>query len=130
MAQTKLNVTYIKTAGANPGDILRVGSTGNVEYSSSNNIAINSASQLITGTNSNTYALTSTVATNTSVMVMIEGITQIPAVDYFVNGSNIVFTSSVEANANIEIRYFTGLNSIVTNVISRSLSYGFTRMFS
>jgi hypothetical protein len=130
MAQTKLNVGYLKTQGAVAGDILRVGSTGNVEYSSYNNVAINSISQLITGTNANTYALTNSSATNTSVMVMIEGITQIPTVDYFVSGQNIVFTSSVEANANIEIRYFTGLNSIVTNVISRSLSYGFTRMFS
>lgn len=132
MAQTKLNIGYLKTLGSNTYDYLRVGTTGNVEFVTGI-FVINPTTQLITGTSSNTYTLNATDATNTSILVIVEGLIQIPLVDYFVYGSNLLLTSVPDTNANIEIRYLGQVsNGNVTSSTSttRSTSYTFARIFS
>jgi hypothetical protein len=132
MAQTKLNVGYLKTLGANTYDYLRVGTTGNVEFATGV-FVINPTTQLITGTSSNTYTLAGPEATNTSILVIIEGLIQIPLIDYFVYGSNLLLTSIPDTSANIEIRYLGQVSNVnVTSSTSttRSTIYTFARIFS
>jgi hypothetical protein len=101
---TKLNVAYIKTAGANTYDVLRVGTSGNLEYTNAGLVYANT--QVITGaSNYVNYNLNSYGATNTSIIVSIEGLIQIPGVDYFVTGQTLTLTSNPDPNANIEVRY-------------------------
>jgi hypothetical protein len=103
MAQTKLNVAYLKTLGANTFDILRVGSTGNVEFSQGITYA---NTQIIAGSSNYTsYNLQNSGASNINILVSIEGLVQIPGVDYYVSGQTLTLTSPPDTNANIEIRY-------------------------
>jgi len=50
-----------------------------------------------------TFAATSGITANT-VLVLIDGITQVPTSDYTVSGSDVVFTSAPPANSAIQIR--------------------------
>jgi hypothetical protein len=63
-------------------------------------------SQIITGSSSFVnYNLNYSNTTNSSIFVAIEGIIQIPGVDYYVNGQTLTLTSAPDTGANIEVRY-------------------------
>ena len=63
-------------------------------------------SQVITGSSSYvSYNLNYANTTNSSIFVAIEGIVQIPGVDYYVSGQTLTLTSSPDTGANIEVRY-------------------------
>ena len=63
-------------------------------------------SQIITASSSFVnYNLNYSNTTNSSIFVAIEGIIQIPGVDYYVNGQTLTLTSAPDTGANIEVRY-------------------------
>ena len=63
-------------------------------------------SQIITGSSSYVnYNLNYANTTNSSIFVAIEGIVQIPGVDYYVSGQTLTLTSAPDTGANIEVRY-------------------------
>jgi len=63
-------------------------------------------SQVITGSSSYVnYNLNYANTTNSSIFVAIEGIVQIPGVDYYVSGQTLTLTSAPDTGANIEVRY-------------------------
>jgi plastocyanin len=63
-------------------------------------------SQIITGSSSFVnYNLNYANTTNSSIFVAIEGIVQIPGVDYYVTDQTLTLTSAPDTGANIEVRY-------------------------
>ena len=63
-------------------------------------------SQKNTGNGSNTnYTLTQTVTQANNILVSVNGLLQVPSVDYTISGSEIIFASAPLNNFDIEIRY-------------------------
>ena len=69
------------------------------------------SSQIIQSTGANTYTLNVPIATPQSILVIVEGLVQIPSVDYTVSGTTLTLSDYPAVNSNIEIRYY-GVDSI------------------
>ena len=64
-------------------------------------------STTITATQGNlTYGMGRSIADSRNILVIVEGLIQIPQTDYTVDGTNLNFTDQPPAGANIEVRFF------------------------
>ncbi len=63
-------------------------------------------SQKNTGNGSNTnYTLTQTVTQANNILVSVNGLLQVPGVDYTISGTEIIFATAPLSNFDIEVRY-------------------------
>jgi len=99
------NLYYTNTRVAS---FIQNSNDGSLSVSANGIIGVNfyANSQIITGSSSYiNYSLNYANTTNSSIFVAIEGIVQIPGVDYYVNGQTLTLTSAPDTGANIEVRY-------------------------
>ena len=69
-------------------------------------VSILNATQRIQSTGANTYTLNVPIATPESILVIVEGLVQIPSVDYTVSGTTLTLSDYPILNSNIEVRYY------------------------
>ena len=69
-------------------------------------VSILNATQRIQSTGVNTYTLNVPISTPESILVIVEGLVQIPAVDYTVSGTTLTLSDYPILNSNIEVRYY------------------------
>jgi len=76
------------------------------------------ATQSITiATATTTYTMSRSVADPASILVINEGLIQIPTTDYTVSGTTLTTTTQYPVGSNLEIRYFGTTSSIVTTTV-------------
>jgi len=63
------------------------------------------------------YTLSRSVADAASILVINEGLIQIPTTDYTVSGTTLTTTTQYPVGSNLEIRYFGTTSSIVTTTV-------------
>ena len=63
------------------------------------------------------YTLSRSVASPESILVINEGLIQIPTTDYTVSGTTLTTTTQYPVGSNLEIRYFGTTSSIVTTTV-------------
>jgi hypothetical protein len=67
------------------------------------NISANVFQQTLVGGNIN-YILSSTILDANRIFVIVNGLIQLPTIDYTVNGANLTFTSNTIQNSTIDVR--------------------------
>ena len=106
-------------------------------YTAGQNITIDSGTGVITSTASSTvvndsdlitvlaattdYTLSRTVSDPKNILVINEGLIQIPTTDYTVSGTTLTTTTQYPVGSNIEVRYF-GIDSTTAGAYSTTLS--------
>ena len=106
-------------------------------YTAGQNITIDSGTGVITSTAGSTvvndsdlitvlaattnYTLSRTVSDPKNVLVINEGLIQIPTTDYTVSGTTLTTTTQYPVGSNIEVRYF-GIDSTTAGAYSTTLS--------
>ena len=106
-------------------------------YTAGQNITIDSGTGVITSTAGTTvvndsdlitvlaattdYTLTRTVSDPKNILVINEGLIQIPTTDYTVSGTTLSTTTQYPVGSNIEVRYF-GIDSTTAGAYSTTLS--------
>ena len=108
------------------------GYTGSIGYSGSKGdggIAAPSDIQVFNSNNSVTYSLVKSVTSSKGIMVAINGLLQVPDIDYSVSGTNLTFITQPQSNSDIEVIYFEtaiGYQGSVGFVGSAGAPGGFT----
>ena len=99
------NVGNVKITGGTANYVLSTDGTGNLNWvASSGGGGGDYVTRTYTGNGvQNTFAVTSGVTAN-SILVMENGIVQVPASDYSVSGANLVFTTAPASNMAIQVR--------------------------
>ena len=83
--------------GATYGGVLVGLVSGNISISS------NVFQQTLVGGNLN-YVLNSTIPDENRIFVIVNGLIQLPSIDYTVSGANLTFTSNTIQNSTIDVR--------------------------
>lgn len=99
-------------AAISAGNNVTLESNGRISASLSGMIVSNDSQTLTAVADTSTYILNRNITDPRSILVIHEGLVQIPIVDYDIAGSAITFTSAPQANSLIEIRYF-GLDASI-----------------
>ena len=108
------------------------GYSGSIGYSGSKGdggIAAPSDIQVFNSNNSVTYSLVKSVTSSKGIMVAVNGLLQVPDVDYSVSGTNLTFITQLQSNSDIEVIYFEtaiGYQGSVGFVGSAGAPGGFT----
>ena len=107
------------------GDSITIEANGRISAgatAAATQLAITS-SQVLAGGNKN-YTLASVINSANTILVSINGVVQIPALDYTLSGGQgLVFTANTPANAAIEVKYYgySALNPNVAVISSSSI---------
>jgi hypothetical protein len=118
---TSGNVYFTNTraiAAFTAGDSITIEANGRISSSFGGGFATQLAitnSQVLAGGNQN-YTLASVINSANTILVAINGVVQIPSIDYTLSGSQgLVFTANTPANAAIEVKYY-GYSALNPNV--------------
>jgi hypothetical protein len=80
------------------------------------------------------FSLTNPVNNSSNVLVTVDGLMLTPSYDYTTVGTVLTISNPPPYATNVVVRYFSGVNIAVTNiasnVVSRTSSYAFARMFT
>jgi len=87
------------------GTGIAIDSANGIISTSGSTLTLN-ATQRIQSTGANTYTLNAPISTPESILVIVEGLVQIPAVDYTVSGTTLTLSDYPILNSNIEVRYY------------------------
>ena len=117
------------------GDNIVLYANGQINAYAYSSILI-SDSRTIVSTGNATYSMGTVVTDPKRIFVAIEGVTQIPVLDYNVSGSDITFDSGPPIGANIEVKFFgteyialsttAAISSKVDNFIASSANLTYT----
>jgi len=91
-----------------------MGFTGSIGtgYTGSSGVGVPSSYQIITSTGDPTYTLNHTIASAVHILVIVNGLVQVPDTDYSVLGTTLTFLSNIPvAASDIEILYFDIFNA-------------------
>jgi hypothetical protein len=88
------------TAGEN------IGIEANGRISASSIATVVNDSQTFTATNTSQYTMNRSISDAKNILVIIEGLIQIPGIDYNIAGAALTFTTLPPIGAKIEVRYF------------------------
>lgn len=92
------------------GFVGSVGLQGSIGYSGSKGeggVAAPSDIQVFNSNAAATYTLTKSVTSSKGIMVAVNGLLQVPDVDYFVaSGTNLTFLTQPQSNSDVEVIYF------------------------
>lgn len=76
-------------------------------------MSLNILNQQLVGNGSNThFTLIQSVANTSSVLAIVNGLVQIPEVDYTITGTQLTFTTAPYNNSDIEIRYYSSTGEV------------------
>jgi hypothetical protein len=135
---TKANVTDLTTANVSElTNLYYTNARARTAYTAGQNITIDSGTGVITSTAGSTvvndsdliavlaattnYTLSRTVSDPKNILVINEGLIQIPTTDYTVSGTTLTTTTQYPVGSNIEVRYF-GIDSTTAGAYSTTLS--------
>jgi len=97
------NARVVSALSSGPG--VNVAANGMLSF---NSYVLSLNSDLFTSNGSNTvHVISKTVKSNSSIIVIINGLSQIPGTDYTVSGNIVTLTNAAPNNASIDIRYFS-----------------------
>lgn len=89
------------------GEGILIEANGLISSSGEANVAVLISSETYVGDGSNTdFIMGTTIPTPESVLVLVNGVGQLPSTDYTVSGNTLSFTSAPIDQANIEVRFF------------------------
>ena len=134
----KANVTDLTTANVSElTNLYYTNARARTAYTAGQNITIDSGTGVITSTAGSTvvndsdliavlaattnYTLSRTVSDPKNILVINEGLIQIPTTDYTVSGTTLTTTTQYPVGSNIEVRYF-GIDSTTAGAYSTTLS--------
>ena len=119
------------------GNLYYTNARARTAYTAGQNITIDSGTGVITSTAGSTvvndsdliavldattnYTLSRTVSDPKNILVINEGLIQIPTTDYTVSGTTLTTTTQYPVGSNIEVRYF-GIDSTTSGAYSTTLS--------
>jgi hypothetical protein len=76
---------------------------------------VNDSTVITTANNTVSYSMGRNITDPRNILVIVEGMIQIPTIDYTVSGSSLIFTSQPPINTNVEVRFF-GTENATTSV--------------
>ena len=99
---TNTRVVSALVAGQN----ITIESNGRISAATNATTYVLTSTQRIQCTGANVYTLNASVAAAENILVVVEGLVQIPSIDYTVSGTTLTLSDSPTVNSNIEIRYY------------------------
>jgi hypothetical protein len=101
------------------GDNITIESNGRI---SANNLVtvVNDSTSFLSTAGNLTYSIGKVVGDSRNILVIVEGLIQIPETDYTVNGANITFLEQPPVGTNVEVRFF-GTESFAYNQTTGNL---------
>jgi hypothetical protein len=98
-----------------PGNAITIEANGRISLSGITTAIDNTV--ITTANNTLSYSMGRIITDPKNILVIAEGLIQIPTTDYTVSGSSLVFTSQPPVNTNVEVRFFGTSQSIVPTTI-------------
>jgi hypothetical protein len=95
-----------------PGNNISIEANGRISAIISEVTVVNSTQRIIS-TGNLSYTLNASIANPQNIMVVMEGLVQLPYVDYSTSTNTLILTDSPPVGSNIEIRYF-GVDTLTT----------------
>jgi hypothetical protein len=103
-----------------PGTSITIEANGRISSTASTVVTVvNDNTVITTASNTLTYSIGRPISDPKSILVIVEGLIQIPTVDYTVSDTSLTFTSQPPVNTNVEVRFFgTNTSSAATTTYS------------
>jgi hypothetical protein len=107
-AGTNLYFTNARVVSALiPGTAITIEANGRISSTASTVVTVvNDNTVITTASNTLTYSIGRPISDPKSILVIVEGLIQIPTVDYTVSDTSLTFTSQPPVNTNVEVRFF------------------------
>jgi len=114
--ETSSNLYFTNTrarAVFSAGDNIDITPEGVISATAQSAVVSNDSETIIAAANTLSYALNRNITDPRSILVIDEGLIQIPTIDYTTAASTITFSTQPAVGSNIEIRYF-GIDSVAS----------------
>ena len=108
-----------------PGTSITIEANGRISSTASSVVTVvNDSIVITTASNTSTYSMGRIITDPKNILVIAEGLIQIPTIDYTVSGNSLILTSNPPNNTNVEVRFFgTDTPSASTSLIATTNTF-------
>ena len=108
-----------------PGTAITIEANGRISSTSSTVVTVvNDSIVITTASNISAYSMGRIITDPKNILVIAEGLIQIPTIDYTVSGNSLILTSNPPDNTNVEVRFFgTDTPSASTSLIATTNTF-------